>query len=141
MSVKVTGLISWLKNWFYDKNEVDSLVSAGIGNLTQKQQYTYTYSSKTLTITVYSDEVYVYVTVGGDIANSSGSNGVTTISDTTISTNYRPPYIIRFITHPNLFYIHMGTDGTLKVSHSTTSGGTTSITGSVMYPKVSRMPS
>ena len=33
MSKTITGIVTWLRNWFYTKSEVDSLISTGGGTI------------------------------------------------------------------------------------------------------------
>ena len=33
MSKTISGIVTWLRNWFYTKQEVDSLISTGGGTI------------------------------------------------------------------------------------------------------------
>lgn len=134
MSKQVTGIVSWLKEWFYDKAEVQALlVSGSLPNLSQKG----TFTNSGVTVTTYSDEAYVYVVFSGTL--SSSGNTMPIQSTSTIPSNYRPnsPVMSPIHTSSNGYQLEVLANG--KVNFWGSTSANTFVATTVMYPVASRI--
>lgn len=130
----ITGLVTWLKNWFYDKDTIDSmLISSVLPNMTQIDSFT----NKGVTVTTYSDGAYVYITFTGNVASSGQSMPVQLSS--TIPSAYRPYSSVMSPIHSssNGYQLQIATTGEVKFWASTSSN--TYVGTTVMYPLASRI--
>lgn len=92
-------------------------------------------------VNVYSDGLYVSIEITGSVASNSSGETIIKKNGSTwyIDSNYRPHTDMIFDIHQNGYTAKLYTTGSVKIYHSTS--GSTNLSGQIMYPKISRMPS
>ena len=138
MTQVIKDIITWLKQWFYDKDEIDSMISGG-GSTVEEKSITVTsptsgtnyFSGGTREITAikWGKVVYVYVNFYNVGAKAGSTSTDTTIG--TLPTGWHPKRELRIRpainNNSNIQYAQMSvaSSGDIKIRV----GSTTAITG------------
>ncbi len=93
MSKTISGIVTWLKQWFYDKNEIDTQLSdSGWQALTFSSGYANYNSTEPLQIRKIGN----FVEIRGIIKPTAQKTASTSaVQFATIPTGYRPTYTFR----------------------------------------------